>query len=115
MARKYFDQKIKDEAIRRYLNGESSPKIAKDMGINSPDLIRKWVQDWRKKHNLSADEYRKPDIAEEVSENLRLGNKIQRLEEELHLVLKILSLVMKGDIYSWEELLAALRPPESGR
>jgi len=112
MERNHYDQKIKDEAIRRYLNSESSPKIAKDLGIDSPDLIRKWVQAFRKLHNLSTSEYRKPDIAEEISENFRLGNLIQRLEEERDLVLKILSLVMKGDIKSWNELLSRLRPPE---
>ena len=58
MGRIYYDQSIKDEAIRRYINGESSGKIAKDMKINSPDLIRKWVQAWRKKHNLPTDGYR---------------------------------------------------------
>jgi transposase-like protein len=41
MTRVFYDQKVKDEAVQRYLNGESSGKIAKDMGINSPDLIRK--------------------------------------------------------------------------
>lgn len=110
----YYDQKIKDEAIRRFLNGESSGKIAKDMGINSPDLIRKWVQAWRKKYNLSAKEYRKPNIADEVDEIQRLRNLIIRIEEERDLVLKILSLVTKGEIDGWEELLSRLRPPEEG-
>lgn len=111
---KYYDQKIKDEAIRRFLNGESSGKIAKDMGINSPDLIRKWVQAWRKKHNLSAKEYRKPNIADEVDEIQRLRNLIIRIEEERDLVLKIISLLTKGEIDGWEELLSRLRPPEVG-
>lgn len=52
MGRIFYDQKVKDEAIRRYLYGESPGKIAKEMGINSPDLIRKWAQAWRKSHNL---------------------------------------------------------------
>jgi transposase-like protein len=110
----YYDQKIKDEAIRRFLNGESSGKIAKDMGINSPDLIRKWVQAWRKKHNLSAKEYRKPNIADDVDEIQRLRNLIIRVEEERDLVLKFLTLVTKGEIEGWEKLQSRLPPPEEG-
>ncbi len=115
MERTHYEQHVKDEAVRRFINGESAGKIAKEMGIKSPDLIRKWVQTWRKKHNLSADEYRKPNIADDVDEIQRLRNENFRIEEKLHLVLKILSLVIKGDINSWNELLKALRPSEASR
>ncbi|REG92146.1 helix-turn-helix domain-containing protein [Algoriphagus antarcticus] len=114
MSRKFYDQSVKDEAIRRFLNGESSGKIAKDMGINSPDQIRKWVQAWRKKRNLSAKDYRKPDIADAVDEIQRLLNRIQKFEEERDLGLKILSLLLTGEIKGWEELLIRIRPEEEG-
>ena len=112
MGRIYYDQSIKDEAIRRYINGESSGKIAKDMGINSPDLIRKWVQVWRKKHNLPNDGYRESSIANNVDEIQRLRNIIMKIKEERNLVLKLLRLVIAGEIIGWEELLSRLRSPE---
>jgi len=112
MGRIFYDQKVKDEAIRRYLNGESSGKIAKEMGINSPDLIRKWAQAWRKIHNLRPDDYRKADIADDVDEIQRLRNIIARIEEERDIVLKNLSLLVKGNIKGWEELLSRLHQPQ---
>jgi len=110
MGRIYYDQSIKDEAIRRYINGESSGKIAKDMGINSPDLIRKWVQSWGKEHNISSKGYRKPNIDDDVDEIQRLCSLNQRVVEERDLVLKTLSLVMTGEIKGWNELLSRLTP-----
>jgi|GEM_PF-1278227 len=112
MERIYYDQKVKDEAVRRFLNGESSGKIAKDMGIHSPDLIRKWAQLWRKKYGVSVENYRKPNIADEVDEIQRLRNIIVRVEEERDIVLKSLSLLVKGKIQGWDELLSRLSPPE---
>jgi transposase-like protein len=114
MTRVFYDQKVKDEAVQRYLNGESSGKIAKDMGINSPDLIRKWVQAWRKKHKLSAEDYRKPNIADDVDEIQRLRNIITRIKEERDILLKTLSLFIKGHIKDWEELLTRLSPSQEG-
>ncbi|SFB55346.1 Transposase and inactivated derivatives [Algoriphagus aquimarinus] len=114
MGRIYYDQSVKDEAINRFLNGESSPKIALDMGINSPDLIRKWVQSWRKEHNISSKGYRKPNIADDVDEIQRLRSLNQRVEEERDLVLKTLSLVMTGEIKGWNELLSRLAPSNDG-
>jgi transposase-like protein len=110
MDRKYYDQKIKDEAVQRYINGESSGKLAKELGIHSPDLIRKWAQLWRKKYGVSVENYRKPNIADKVDEIQRLRNIIVRIEEERELVLKTLSLVMKGEIKGWDELLLRLGP-----
>jgi len=108
MERIYYDQRVKDEAARRFVAGESSGKIAKDMGIHSPDLIRKWAQAWRKKHNLPAKDYRKPNIADDVDKIQKLLNLIHRIEEERDLVLKTLSLVITGEIKGWDELLSKL-------
>ena len=110
MGRNYYDQKLKDEAIRRFLNGETSGKIAKELDIESPDQIRKWVQAWRKKHNLPATGYRKSDIAEDVDEIIRLGNVVQRVEEERDIALKALSLVVTGEVQGWKELLSIMNP-----
>jgi transposase-like protein len=82
------------------------------LGISSSALIRKWVQVWRKKKNLPAEGYRKSYIPDEVYELKRLVNLNKRFKEERDLVLKILSLLTKGEIDGWEELLSKLRPPE---
>ncbi len=112
MERKYFDQKIKDEAIQRFIKGESAGKIAKDMGIHSPDLIRKWVQAWRKLYNLSPLEYRDSDIAGDLGEVVRLRNLNQSLNEKIDVLRKALTFVVTGEIKGWEELKFTLRPPE---
>lgn len=100
----HFDDELKNEAIRRFLAGESAGKIAKDMGIPSPDYVRKWVQDWRKKRGISAKNYRKKEVVEEVDEIMKLRNIINEIEEQRDIALKALSIFAKGEISGLDEL-----------
>ncbi|GAB2613389.1 hypothetical protein [Belliella aquatica] len=103
MERTYYDQKIKDEAVRRFFAGEPSPKIAEDMNIPSADLIRKWVQLKRKELNLPPN-YRESTYVEKGDEVIRLRSVIARLEVERDTVLKTLTLVTTGEIDGWDTL-----------
>ena len=47
-----------------------------------------------------------------MDEIQRLRNIILKIEEERNLVMKILRLVIAGEIIGWEELLSRLRSPE---
>ncbi|MCH7411765.1 hypothetical protein MM239_20430 [Belliella sp. DSM 111904] len=89
--------------MRRFFEGEPSTKIAKEMNIQSPDLIRKWVQLKRKELNLPPN-YRASTYAEKGDEVIRLRGVIARLEIERDIVLKTLTLVTTGNIEDWETL-----------
>lgn len=104
MARRHYSEEIKRIAIQRYLAGESSYVIAKDLELPYPDLVRKWVESWRKRNGISAENYREVGIGEKVDEMLKLQHIVQEREEERDLALKVLSLAMKGEISGWEEL-----------
>lgn len=103
MERKHYERHVKDEAIRRFFTGESSGKIAREMGIHSSDLIRKWGQTKRKELNLPAD-YRESSFNEDEDEILRLRTVIARLEIERDTVLQTLTLVTSGKIEGWNGL-----------
>lgn len=109
MANRYYDPELKSIAIQRFVNGETSPAIAKDLEIKDPDLIRKWVQLWRKKHNLSATDYRKESIGEEIDEMIRLRNQIQRLEDDLDTALKALVLIARVKAEDRIEMLSQIK------
>jgi transposase-like protein len=104
MAKRHYDPEVKAQAIQRYLNGESSYAIAKDLGLPYPDLVRKWAEAWRKQHGISAENYRKEGIAEEVDEIMKLRNIIKVKEEELDILIKALSILARGEISDWEGL-----------
>ena len=104
MSKGHYDPEVKALAIQRYLNGESSYAIAKDLGLPYPDLVRKWAEAWRKQHGISAENYRREGVAQEVDEIMKLRNIIQLREQERDLVLKVLSIYIKGDISGFDEL-----------
>jgi transposase-like protein len=109
MANRYYDPELKSIAIQRFVNGETSTALAKDLEIKDPDLIRKWVQLWRKKHNLPATDYRKESIGEDIDEILRLRNQIQRLEDDLETSLKALILIAKVKAEDRFEMLSQIK------
>lgn len=49
MERRYYSQEVKDKAVKMFLEGISSHQIAKEFNLQSPDIVRKWAQFWRKK------------------------------------------------------------------
>lgn len=104
MANRNYDPEIKAIAIQRYLNGESSYEIAKDLHLPYPDLVRKWAEAWRKLHGISAENYRKEGIAEEVDELMRLRSIVRAKEEERDIAFKALACYVRGEISGWEEL-----------
>lgn len=109
MERRHYERETKDKAIKMFLDGKSSHQIAKDLNLPSPDLIRKWVQFWRKENNVSATNYRRSNIAEEVDEKMRLLNKIEKIEQERDLVIQVLKLVCTGKINGWEGIFPYLK------
>lgn len=109
MARRSYSEEIKEIAIQRYINGESSYLIAKDLGLPYPDLVRKWAETWRKKHGLSANDYRKENIGEEVDMNMKLRNQLQSLNEDIEALLKVIVLMAKEEIKDRMELLSQIK------
>lgn len=108
MSRIFYDDSTKSEAITRFMRGESSEEIAIKMNIHSGDLIRKWVQAFRKKHNLPAD-FRESDIDENVLQILQLQDENLTLKDQLEISLKALCLIARGGIKEWHELLEVLQ------
>lgn len=108
MERNHYSRELKEKAVQMYLNGKSSIQIAKELGLSSPDLVRKWVQFWRKENNVPATNYRRKDITEEINSNMKLLNKIERIEYQRDNLLQTLKLVCTGSIEGWEELLSYL-------
>lgn len=109
MARRFYSEEIKGIAIQRYLNGESSYVIAKDLKLPYPDLVRKWAEAWRKLHGLSADDYRKENIGDEVDMNMKLRNQLQGLTEDIEALLKVIVLMAKEEIKDSSELLSQIK------
>lgn len=104
MTRIFYDDEVKSEAISRFFRGESSEEIAITMNIHSGDLIRKWVQLYRKKHNLPAD-FRESDFDEEENEILLLRGEIISIKEQRDIAIKALCLVAKGKLKDWHQIL----------
>jgi hypothetical protein len=104
MGRVIYDQYIKDEAIRRYRDGEDSTKISSDMRISNGALIRKWAEKDRNEQGIPVEEYRKSKAStvEGIIQNLRNDN--LKLKNDLNIVAKFTTLIIKGDITGWEEL-----------
>ncbi|RPA66878.1 transposase [Cyclobacteriaceae bacterium YHN15] len=109
MERRYYSNELKDKAVQMYLDGKTSPQIAKEFDLPNPDMVRKWVQIWRKENSVPAENYRRSGIAVEVDEKMRLLNKIERVEHERDHLLMTLKLVCTGDIEGWEELLSFMK------
>lgn len=42
-----YSFELKLEAVQRFLEGESKPAIAKDLGLSSPKLLESWVRIYR--------------------------------------------------------------------
>lgn len=109
MERNHYSRELKEKAVQMYLNGKSSIQIGKEFGLSSPDLVRKWVQFWRKENNVPATNYRRKDITEEIDSNMKLLNTIERIEYERDHLLQTLKLVCTGSIEGWEELITYLK------
>lgn len=108
MAKNYYEPEIKKKAVQLYLTGESSYKIAKDLVLPYPNLVRKWAQAWIKKNGLSATDYRKERIGDEADE-IRLRNIIQRREEERAVAIKAVLLILNGKVKNWTEALTEIQ------
>lgn len=109
MERQHYDDAFKNIAIQRYLNGESSFKIAKDLGIPSPDLIRKWVQAYRKKHGISNKNYRKSNHSGEIDLAAQQREVVKVSEGEGAKVLKHLELIALNEVTRWNNILTSIR------
>ena len=77
MERNHYSRELKEKAVQMYLNGKSSGKIKKELNLPSADLVRKWVQFWRKENNVSPTNYRREDITENIDEKMKLLNTIE--------------------------------------
>lgn len=109
MERRYYSQEVKDKAVKMFLEGISSHQIAKEFNLQSPDIVRKWAQFWRKKNNVAADNYRRSNIMEDVDEKMKLLHSIDIAEQERDLAIQALKLVCTGKISGWEEMLTHLK------
>lgn len=82
MERRTYSREVKDRAIKMFLEGISSYEIAEEFNLQSPDLVRKWVQFWRKENNVPATNYRQSDIIKKVDEKMKLNHTIDKVEHE---------------------------------
>lgn len=109
MERRHYSKELKDKAVKMFLEGISSHQIAKEFNLQSPDLVRKWVQFWRKENNVTVTNYRRSDIINDVDEKMSLLHKIDLIEKERDLAIQTLKLVCSGNIEGWEELLTYIK------
>lgn len=113
MARKYYSEEVKAEAVALFLEGQTSTRIAKKLKVHSSDLVRKWVQAYRELHNIPAQGYRNIATRTVATENQRLLQDLAKISKERDAALMALKLCVTKEIEGWEEALNLLK--EVGR
>ena len=113
MSRNYYDDELKNEAVRRFYNGESSTAIAKDLKIHDSEIIRKWAQADRKKNGFPPG-HRGPiqDLVE--SQTMILMRENQKLQEERDILAKSWAIGIEGSADGWRVLLSRIQAIISG-
>lgn len=87
MAKVNYNSETREQVIKLVLKGEKSAnQIAKELGIG-PNTVGRWVNEYRKEHNLSSyreeRRIRKVSVEELAAKNRELEKLLKKREKEL--------------------------------
>ncbi len=94
--RRKFDQSYKTMAVELHLSGKSCKEVSIDLDV-SPDLIRRWVREYKSSGAKSFPGNGRQNLSEEQKEIIALKKALNDAVIERDILKKAVSIFSKGD------------------